>query len=128
MKEDKSIKFLESIKPGKVQLYDTIGGLNLKYERKLKEAIELLERSKVYKQIWEDLMRALKTGKIYTLLPEGLPDKGMHITTLRFVIENLEKKYFPKPTKLNKTLELIKEVDRDVHELLEILEGRMVIK
>ena len=79
--------------------------------------------SKVYKQIWEELMRVLKTGKIYTLLPEDLPNKGLHIAGVRCVIENLRKKYFPK--KADRTVELLRELDKDVHELLEILEGRM---
>jgi len=68
------------------------------YRNEYDEIIELLKRGEKYEQMWEELYKN----------PEYLTTKAE--------MYNIKQKYFPKPK--SKVLKLLKELDKEVNQLL----------
>jgi len=105
MEIEEGIEFLESIKPGKVQEYDTIEGLNIRYERNLDEVQQLLRESEKYKL----MDRALRDKLIY-IEQVNYPPKKYTYEDIKAVMDEVRRRYFP-PKILTKTVTIRMEAD-----------------
>lgn len=88
----------------------------------IREIIQALRRNGKYRgykrhaEMWHELRSIVKSGKVYTLLPEGLSDKGVHISLIVKAFEKIEERHSEKPKR--EITKLIKELDKNVRELL----------
>ena len=119
MNTEGGIEFLESIKPGKVQAYRSIEDLNTRYLENLNETIELLRKGEGHRKV----LVAVKRRFSY-LTQMGRTVRYTHEEIVG-IINDMEQTFFPKTKPPDKVVELLKELDKDVHELLEICEERM---
>ena len=92
----------------------------------IREIVDALRRGEKYrnfrryKEMWYDLKKLALSGEVHTLLP-GVSEKGVHIAVIVRAFELIEKKYSSKPDE--KTVKLLKSIDREVKALLRELGG-----
>ena len=91
------------------------------------EIINALRKSRRYKEytkyamMWSRLKKLMKSGEVYTLLP-GRTGSGINITAIVKAFETIEQRYSPKSDR-ERTIKLVKELDKDVRALLRELGG-----
>ena len=95
----------------------------------IREIVEALRRGaknrdyQKHAEMWYDLRALIKSGNVYTLLPGDFVDKSIPITVIVKAFEEIEKRHLEKPK--NKFIKIAKQLDKDVRELLKMLEEKM---
>ena len=91
--------------------------------REIVNALRRSEKDRGYRkqaEMWRELKSIIKSGEVYTLLP-GVSNMGIQIDVIVKAFELIEKKYSSKPDE--KTVKLLKNIDREVRALLRELGG-----
>ena len=93
------IKFLENAKTA----YFPPRCIEKEYWEKIDEVIKCLEKGEKYEQMWEEAKGYPESHRNLVL-----PDKyrGYQGGALKYIIETIEQKYFPKPVKKTITIEI----------------------
>lgn len=96
----------------------------------IREIIQSLRRSekdrgyKRHAEMWYELQSIIKSGKVYTLLPEDLSgNMGICIVAIVKAFKKIEKRHLEKPKK--EIVKLVGELNKEMRELLKICEERM---
>ena len=101
MNTKEAIKWLDSIRPGKIQEYDTIEGLNIEYGKnidKIQQLLRIGEINSKYKQVWEEIFQVY--GNCPITFDDGLS------RLLYKILEEIKQKYFPETLKKTVTIEI----------------------
>lgn len=114
----KAIEWLDSIRPGKVQTYDSVSQYNFEYEMNINRTQQLLRTGEInskYKKMWEDFKERNAGVESYYVNQE--------LGSIRNIMINFEQKYFPKVYKRKWVIELettdvhaIRNADRQIQD------------